>query len=189
MISGSEQEYPDERAVEDALVDVLRRKTNLGMVVCSSQNVDGLVSIYRALKRTGSLRIIDLYTAFVLRALRCISDRFQQFDWPQVRVNSGNTTLISWRGPGTSTSSIMYYAAKGSKIEVDDLVDRRRETLVLAKANRLLPIIPARLSNTEGLELIWSMWEGYLTGQDAASRFCAERKYNRRSSTQAATPS
>lgn len=171
MISRGRQEYPDERAVEEAIVDILRRKTNLGIVICSSQNLDRLVSIYRAVKRTGGLLVIDLYTAFLLRALRCISERIPQSDWPQVRVKywKRHADLLAAAG-----HLEFLYQAKKSKIEVDEISGRSREVLLLAKANSLLPIIPRHLPCTEGVEVIWSMWDGYLTGNDPASRFCAQ---------------
>ena len=60
--------YPDEKAVEDAIFDQLSETRGLGLVWCSSQNIDRVVSVYEAAKRTGRVLILDVYSAEVLRA-------------------------------------------------------------------------------------------------------------------------
>jgi len=73
MIEREEGLYPDETSVEEALVQQMRADKRICFVFTSSQNLDRIVSIYRAAKRTSRIAIIDLYTAFVLEKLRGIS--------------------------------------------------------------------------------------------------------------------
>jgi ribonuclease J len=56
----------DENAVEDALYDSIHSHEGLIYVFISPQNLDRIVSIYRAIKRSGKILVIDLYTTFVL---------------------------------------------------------------------------------------------------------------------------
>lgn len=86
MIGREEGIYPNETSVEEALVKKMRDNKRICFVFTSSQNLDRIVSIYRAAKRTGRTLIIDLYTAFTLEKLRSLSPNIPQFDWENVRV-------------------------------------------------------------------------------------------------------
>ena len=78
--------YPDEQAVENGIVEVLKGCAKIAVLVCSSQNLDRLVSAYKAAKRAGAMLVIDPYTAYVLDRLQCISSNIPQHYWPDVRV-------------------------------------------------------------------------------------------------------
>lgn len=65
---------------------MLQHQEHFTLIFCSAQNLDRLVTIYRAVKRLRRIMVIDLYTAFTLHKLRCLSDHLPQWDWPEVRV-------------------------------------------------------------------------------------------------------
>ena len=52
--------------VEKKLVDLFRDRNELFFIACSSQNIDRIVSIYRACLRTNRIFVIDPYTALIL---------------------------------------------------------------------------------------------------------------------------
>ena len=56
-------------------------------MVASGQNVDRLVSCFRAAKRSGRLLVIDPYQAYVLMKLAPLSKNIPQFTWDDVRVS------------------------------------------------------------------------------------------------------
>lgn len=60
--------YPTESDIEQTLVERLEQTPGLALVHTSSQNIDRIVSIFRASKRAGRKLIIDLYTAAILEA-------------------------------------------------------------------------------------------------------------------------
>lgn len=60
--------FPEESLVEQRFVDRFRDADGLALVAASAQNIDRIVSLYRACKRTGRTLIIDLYSAEILRA-------------------------------------------------------------------------------------------------------------------------
>lgn len=62
--------FPDEKAVEDTIFETIRQQKNISFLLSSSQNIDRIVSAYRACKRAGKLLVIDIYTAWVLEQLR-----------------------------------------------------------------------------------------------------------------------
>jgi ribonuclease J len=55
--------FPDEEAVEKKIVEVISQQKNISFLLSSSQNIDRIVSAYRACKRTGKILVIDIYTA------------------------------------------------------------------------------------------------------------------------------
>ena len=69
MLGRANQEYKDESAVEKGIVNILKEKTNITFLSVSSQNIDRIVSAYRACLKTKTTFVIDLYTAFVLYSL------------------------------------------------------------------------------------------------------------------------
>lgn len=173
MIDRIKQEFEDESAVEDALADVLRSKSNLALLFCSSQNLDRIVSAFRAVKKTDSILVIDLYTAFVLDKLQSISNNLPQYHWPEVRVKYWKSHADSLAKAGLEQ---FLFDVNPRKIQIEEIVEKRSKILMLAKANRLLGKVTEQLPDLNGLELIWSMWSGYLTGDDVVSRFSADSR-------------
>jgi len=86
MLHRSNDQFPDETAVENTIFQTIRQQKNISFLLSSSQNIDRIVSAYRACKRAGKLLVIDIYTAWVLEQLREITQNTPAMDWPEVRV-------------------------------------------------------------------------------------------------------
>ena len=78
--------FPDEEAVEKKIVEVISQQKNISFILSSSQNIDRIVSAYRACKRTGKFLVIDIYTAWVLEQVREITENMPALDWPEIKV-------------------------------------------------------------------------------------------------------
>ena len=78
--------FPDETAVENTIFETIRQQKNISFLLSSSQNIDRIVSAYRACKRAGKLLVIDIYTAWVLEQLRQITQNTPAMDWTEIRV-------------------------------------------------------------------------------------------------------
>ncbi|MEI7523228.1 MAG: MBL fold metallo-hydrolase [Mariniphaga sp.] len=81
---GYEESFPDEAEIEDTLAAVFEDATGLTLVHTSAQNIDRVVSIFRACKKTGKTLVIDLYTAVVLEATG--NKNIPQSDWPEMAL-------------------------------------------------------------------------------------------------------
>jgi ribonuclease J len=86
MLHRNNDLFPDEKAVEDTIFKTIRQQKNISFLLSSSQNIDRIVSAYRACKRAGKLLVIDIYTAWVLEQLRQITQNTPAMDWPEIRV-------------------------------------------------------------------------------------------------------
>lgn len=60
---------------------------SLVAVVASGQNLDRLVSCFRASRRARRQLVIDPYQAYVLMKLEPLSTNIPQFSWDDVRVS------------------------------------------------------------------------------------------------------
>jgi ribonuclease J len=81
---GDDERFSKESDIEEQLVRAFSAAEGLVMVHTSAQNIDRIVSIMRASKRTGRRLIIDLYTAAILEATG--NKRIPQSNWPEVAL-------------------------------------------------------------------------------------------------------
>ncbi len=132
----------------------------VAFLFCSSQNLDRVVSAYRAALQSGTTLVIDLYTAYVLRALSKISSRIPQFDWRGIRV-------MYWKNHAerlvAAGEQEFLYAAAKSKIEIEEICEKRKSILALVRNNSLFEIMAGRVPEPQAFRLIWSQWAGFLT--------------------------
>ncbi len=158
MLGRNEGLYPDETSVEQALYDLILSQKGLSYVFTSSQNLDRLVSIYRATRRSGRTLVIDLYTAFVLDKLSVISPSIPQFGWEGIRV------LYSYYHAQklADLDKSLLYKYKSAKIEFEEIRDNPENKVLLAKDSRYFRNIITKLKDSGKALAIFSMWHGYL---------------------------
>ena len=70
--------------IEDELAGIFRETTGLALVHVSAQNIDRLVSIFRACLKTHRTLVVDLYTAKILAATG--NDHIPQSDWDRIAL-------------------------------------------------------------------------------------------------------
>ena len=78
-----DQLFPTEREIEERLVKRLRTPGFVG-VCASAQNIDRVVSLYRACKRAGRTLVLDLYALEVLAATG--NPNIPQAGWPNIAI-------------------------------------------------------------------------------------------------------
>lgn len=164
MLGMSEGPYRDEAAVEKALHDIIADQGSYTFIFCSSQNLDRLVSVYRAVKRVGATLVIDLYTAFVLDKLRSISTRIPQFDWDRIRV------LYSYSHAQklAAYDKELLYKYRRTKIGFEEIKANPKDTVLLCKDNSYFRVMLRHLGDLINTKAIYSMWHGYLMRSNLA---------------------
>ena len=155
MIGREEGLYPDEASVEEALVRQIRADNQICFVFASSQNLDRIVSVFRAAKRSGRILVVDLYTAFVLEKLSGLSRSIPQFSWENVRVfflphHADKLAKLD--------RQILYRYAK-HRIRPAEIYDEPQNKVVLSKDNRYYRSL---ITKCGGVSVVYSMWHGYL---------------------------
>lgn len=155
MMGREQGEYKSEEDIEKKLVGLFRNKEEMYFLACSSQNIDRLVSVYRACKRSGRVFVIDPYTALILHKLKKISPHIPQFDWGEnIRIFF---VPNSYTDKMAEDKSLFQF--KSAKITYDQMQDVR-DRLVIKDSHRTRQIF-SKKGHQEGTTLIYSMWEGY----------------------------
>src|ERR1035438_5232482 len=78
--------FPNEKSVEDKIFETIQRQKNISFLLSSSQNIDRIVSAYRACKNAGKLLVIDIYTAWVLEQVQMVSSSSPCLERQEIRV-------------------------------------------------------------------------------------------------------
>jgi len=155
MMGRDEGQYRTERDVEDELVRQFKTKSDLFFIACSSQNIDRIVSIYRACLKSNRIFVIDPYTALVLHKLKKISEHIPQFDWGQ--------NIKVFFVPSSYTEKMAgdksLFRFRSAKITYDQMQDMRNRLVI--KDSYKTRWIFSKKRHLEGTTLIYSMWEGY----------------------------
>lgn len=157
MIGRDSVKVETEEDIENKFVEQFKGSDDLFFIACSSQNIDRLVSIFRACVRSKRIFVIDPYTAMVLDRLKKVSSGLPQFDW-------GENIRIFF-APNSYTQKMaedgILFKFKSAKIAYDEM-QQSRNRLVVKDTFKLRTIFANRkeLSNTK---LIYSMWDGYLS--------------------------
>ena len=146
--------YPTERDIEDRLVIEFQDTTGLPLVFSSSQNIDRVVSVFRAAQRVGRTLILDLYTAEVLRATGRPS--IPQGTWPSIRV-----FMPEWQRRLVARKELFNVLAtyRSNRIYPEELAGAAPESVLLFRGSMRQDLEQANA--LRGARLVWSMWEGY----------------------------
>ena len=167
---GSPWDSLTETEVENQCVEIFKETPGMALAFYSPQNIDRLVSIYRATLRSGRTLVLDLYAASVVAATGC--DSIPQADWDRVRVFVPLSQRVKvkrsrefWRVNELGTNRIH---------EGDMALDPSK--WVMSTRGSMLPDL-ARAGLMEGASAVWSMWPGYLDGAagNSLSRLASER--------------
>ena len=170
MLGRGEQTYKDEIAVERGIKDVLEGKRNIAFLFASSQNIDRLVSAYKACRKTGSTFVIDLYTAFILHRLGANTKSLPQFNWPNVRVKFFK--FHADKIAETEHEKLLYLFNQ-RKIEMEEINRTKEKVFMILRDNSLFPRVIGHIHPSKGAVIVYSMWEGYLS--DKFREYCRKK--------------
>ena len=153
--TGTDEGFATEDDLETEFVQAFKETKGLHFVWTSSQNIDRLVTIFRAAKRTGRLLLIDLYTAVVLEATG--RDSIPQANWDEVRVYIPHRQQVFIK-----------------EKELFDDLGRHEKNRVYGKhlpglAGRAVMLFRPMAMSDHGVDAVldgagftYSMWQGYL---------------------------
>ena len=149
-----------EDRLEDEFSNIFRMTKGLALVQASGQNIDRLVTIYRACLKAGRTLVIDLYTALVLEATG--NPHIPQSSWEGVTLCIPYRQRIQikkngWFDALARHSSHRIYPA-------EHLTKRPGKYVLIFRKLWMGDLEQAQC--LEGACLIHSQWEGYLSEPD-----------------------
>jgi len=141
-------------------------------VAASGQNLDRLVSCFRAAKRSGRLLAIDPYQAYVLMQLAPLSENIPQVGWDGVRVSFVPHQVERLKAAGLMDLA-REMSAKG-RVSSDELAAEPGRYLLGTRGSRGTTKLFDKVGPAN-VVLAWSMWGGYWMREGCAMREWAER--------------
>jgi ribonuclease J len=158
----TDEPFPSEQEMETQLCEQFRKTKGLSLVHTSAQNIDRVVSIFRACKKTEKTLVIDVYTAAILEATG--NEHIPQSDWPDIAL----------------------YVPQSQRLQIKknkwfDLLKKHSANRIFAKdvqkdVSRYVilfrPLYIHDLEKAGVLEnaiYVYSQWEGYLERESFAS--------------------
>ena len=153
--TGTDEGFATEDELEQEFVQAFRETKGIHFVWTSSQNIDRLVTIFRAAKRTGRLLLIDLYTAVVLEATG--RERIPQASWDEVRVYIPHRQRVFIKENGLFDDLGRHRA---NRIFPEALPDLATRAVMLFRPMAMTD--HGVQTVLDGAGFTYSMWEGYL---------------------------
>ncbi|AUB84085.1 MBL fold metallo-hydrolase [Candidatus Thiodictyon syntrophicum] len=157
--SASPHGQRSEQDVEESLVMIARRDNDkLLAVIAPGQNLDRLVSCFRAAKRSGRLLVVDPYQAFVLMKLAPLSASIPQFTWDGIRVCFAPHQVERLRNAGLM--QLVWDMRIAAKVSTDELAENPGAYLMCARAGFGMTKVFDKIGPSR-VSLVWSQWSGY----------------------------
>jgi ribonuclease J len=145
-----------EREVEDRCLEVLRETSGMVLACYSPQNIDRVVTMFRAAKRSGRRLVLDLYAAEVAGATGR-ADTIPQADWEDVRVFVPLTQRVRIKN---ERAFDRIERVKPHRLYPEQLASQAHELVMTFRYSMATELDRARC--LAGAHAIWSMWPGYL---------------------------
>lgn len=161
-----------ETEVEAACVGTIKSTAGMVLALYSAQNIDRMVTLFRAAKRSGRSFVMTLYGAAIARATGNPNIPKPGPEWPHVKVY-----VPGWQRARVKEAGAFELIddIKPFRLFEEDLA-KAPERWVLSFSWPMAGVLD-RASALEGASAIWSMWPGYLE-EPSGSRlkvFLAER--------------
>jgi hypothetical protein len=157
-VSREVQEFPTETQLENDFLNTFQTTKGINLIYVSGQNVDRLVSIYKACKRSGKTFVVDFYIAHILTELHtlgmgvpypsCNYSLFRVF-YPQ---------YLSQKIDGLDKKEL-FYKFKEFKIDKQEISEKADTIVMVVRSSMDMDF--KHIQNLNGGNIIFSMWNGY----------------------------
>lgn len=156
-IGRTNESLRSENEIETELINTFKLNKGISLIYTSGQNIDRLVSIYKACKRTGKTLAIDFYIANILKELSEFGAiPYPSTSFPEIKIFFPYrlARMVSRQG-----NENMMYRFKEYKI-TKELIDKHFDNTVMIVRPSMKQDLE-HINNLEGGVFIYSMWDGY----------------------------
>lgn len=164
MMQRNNDKFPAESDVEQAIYETIKGQSNISFIISSSQNIDRIVSAFRACKRARKTLVIDVYTAWVLEQLKLVSDSIPAMEWDLIKVYLSHSQHEKLRANpryfGDFRNRVYQHRVKKEELQVSPA-----DYLSFGKMSHF-KIIDLYKKRTP-VNVIYSQWLGYLKYSDS----------------------
>lgn len=162
MLHRNNDLFPDEKSVENAIFQTIEKQKNISFLLSSSQNIDRIVSAYRACKRAHKLLVIDIYTAWVLEQVQMVSSSSPCLDRQEMRVYAKGSQY------GRLKTAPDYFGDFRDRLfrkrVISEELRRNPEAFLYFGKMSSFDFIDEFKNAVAPVNVIYSQWLGYLDG-------------------------
>ena len=169
--SGSAAPFQTEQELEQDFVEQIRKTKGMVLVWTSGQNIDRLVTIFKATKRSSRQLIMDLYTAEILR--ETCNPKLPQGTWAGVRVFLPDSQKKQIKKNRQYELTKPY---RSDRICPEDFTEEAPRSVMLFRPSMSRELEMAGC--LKDARLIYSLWHGYLKREEHRSFRKWLNKYN-----------
>jgi len=157
-ISRSNKRFETEEQLEEQFLKTFKDTKGINFVYVSGQNIDRLVTIFRACRRCGKLFVIDFYIANVLFELSELGYGvpYPSANFPEIKVF--NPSLLTKRIQNFNRNDLVDRFAQFN-IDYEE-INKQTENIVMTIRSSMTHEIK-KIKKIKGSSLIYSMWEWY----------------------------
>ncbi|MGY1753824.1 MBL fold metallo-hydrolase [Blastococcus sp. SYSU D01042] len=166
---GEEAAQASETDVELAMARTFRRTPGLPVVASSAQNIDRLVTVYRAARRAGRILLLDLYTVTIVRAIGRSTIPQPGFPRLGVFIPRRQRVLVKRSGEFERASAV-----RALRVFPEQLLANPSRYVVLTGSSAVDELLVG--GQLRAGVIVWSLWRGYLddpSGQRLMSQAAA----------------
>ncbi|MEA1980733.1 MAG: MBL fold metallo-hydrolase [candidate division Zixibacteria bacterium] len=147
-----------ETDIEQEIVQTIQKNNTITLVNFASQNIDRIVSFYKASIRTNKLFVIDFYTAHVLN----IAKEYSKIPYPSKSYKNIRVYYPFYLAKRISEqgNQKLLYKFSHYKITKEEIANNHRNIIMVIRPSVLFDL--KKIDNLDRASLIYSMWEGYL---------------------------
>ena len=174
MVARSDEKTITEDELENAVVNELKGKTGIALFQSSSQNIDRIVSFYRAALRLGRIFVVDVYTANVLHELHALGNNIPFPSYDKINVLYPNQITQRMRKGMDEKYRARFWNVGIKKEQINA---QQNEIVMLARPSMIKDLEKCNLS---GGTFFYSMWQGYResTYQQAFESWLKDNGFN-----------
>ena len=154
--------FKTETEIENDFVKVFQEQNKINLIYTSGQNIDRIVSIYRACIKTNKILVVDVYVATILKTLSDfarIPSPSKEFANLKVIFSHYTSNRLSKGG-----NEKILYQFKNYKITKEEIGNQADKMVMLVRPSMQKDL--EKIIGIDGGNFIYSMWEGYLQKSD-----------------------
>jgi ribonuclease J len=163
MIQRCNDDFPTEADVEKKIYETIKEQENITFLISSSQNIDRIVSAFRACKRARKTLVLDIYTAWVLEQLKLISKNIPAMEWDQIKVKLSYSQHEKLKDNPDFFGDFRKRVYQ-QRISREEMQANPAEYLFFSKMSHYKTINLHK--KIKPANVIYSQWLGYLSGTD-----------------------
>ena len=160
--SGSAAPFQTEQELEQDFLDQIRKAKGMVLVWTSGQNIDRLVTVFKACKKSGRTLILDMYTAEILQATG--NPKLPQATWDGIKVFLPESQKRQIKRKQLFSITKQYAR---SRIYPEQLSEAASKAVMLFRPSMMSDMDKAGC--LQGARLIYSLWPGYLKREEHRS--------------------